>query len=31
MTQTDLFKNGFIIKINDSISYKITDIKLGQL
>jgi len=28
---TNLFKNGFKIIINDSINYKITDIKLGQL
>ncbi len=28
---TELFKNGFKIRINDSISYKITDVKMEEI
>lgn len=28
---TKLFQNGFIIKVDDTIKYKITDIKMGQV
>lgn len=28
---TNLFKNGFMIRINDSINYKITDVKMEEV
>ena len=28
---SNLFKNGFIIRVNDSLSYKITDVKMEEV